>query len=116
MITNRQIKAAIKIYNITGKIEDIADMWNISMPTASKILKENGLSFEHHPRSKKLPSIQREELKEDIKIQKEYIGKIGYTNLFTRQFVRWLEDKYDTKFSVQYLRNLSKETTQNLVN
>ncbi len=109
MITNKQIKAAIKIYSIIGKIEDIADMWNVSMPTANKILKENGLSFEHHPKSKKLPSIQREELKIDIKIQKEYIDNLGFKNLFTRQFIRWLEDKYDTKFSTQYLRNISKE-------
>ena len=54
-----------KVYEITQDIQDVADIWNVGKPLATKILDEIGVVRKQY--KQKLPLIQKNKLKQDIK-------------------------------------------------
>ena len=107
-VNDRLLRVGIKVYSITEKLEDVADVWNCSEAQAAELLRENGIDTTMYGKNK-LPTILKDKLIEDIKIQIVSLQKIGRKSVFTKEFTDVLKKKYDKKhFHKGYLIKLRK--------
>jgi|LauGreDrversion4_2_1035121.scaffolds.fasta_scaffold475800_1 hypothetical protein len=110
-VNDRLLKVGIRVYSITEKLEDAADVWNCSEAQAGELLRENGIDTMMYGKNK-LPSTLRNKLIEDIKEQKEKQEKLGFKVILSKDFMEQIEKKYNTKFSKWYLYRIKKIALQ----
>jgi hypothetical protein len=108
ILRNEQmIRVGKKVYEITQDIQDVADIWNVGKPLTIKILDELGIDRKKY--KQRLPTLQRNLLKKDIRDTIINNKNNGIKVVFTKQFREFLNNKYDTKFKRGYLDIIKKE-------
>jgi hypothetical protein len=113
ILRNEQmIRVGKKVYEITQDIQDVADIWNIGKPLATKILDEIGVVRKQY--KQKLPLIQKNKLKQDIKNTIIHNRKNGIKVVLTKKFIDFLNTKYNTKFKQTYLRVVREEVNKEM--
>lgn len=107
------LRIGIKVYGITQCAKDVADIWDCSENFALELLKENGCeAFGKH----KLPKMQKDALLDDMKNQIQSQRKSGAKIILTKEFIKGVEDKYQTKFSRWYLDKIKIEAINDIDN
>lgn len=96
------VRVGIKVYNITQSLVDIQDIWDCNEDTAREALKRLEVYNKNSGKSK-LPYIQTFSIKKDIQKEIENNKIIGRKNLFTKNFIEFLNQKYDKKFARTWL-------------
>jgi hypothetical protein len=105
-INDRLLKAGIKVYGITESLHDVAELWDCSTNTARCILNANNVVLAGKVI---LPSVLKEQMKIDLKTEMDNNKRIGAKILFRREFIKFLEGKYQMEFSRHYLDKLKNE-------
>jgi hypothetical protein len=96
------IRVGIKVYNITQSLIDVSDVWDCNEVTAREILKKLD-SYDQNKGKSKLPYIQDASLKQDIYNEIEKNKRIGRSILFTKDFMAFLNKKYNKEFKKTFL-------------
>jgi hypothetical protein len=110
-INDRLLRAGIKVYGITESIHDVAELWDCSIETVRRILKANNVVLAGKV---VLPSLLKEQMKIDIKLEMANNKRIGSKILFRREFLKFLTDKYQMEFSRHYLDKLKNEVLKGI--
>jgi len=111
---DKLLRVGKRVYEITQDINDVADIWNCDTANAAEILDKIGVKRKEY--KQKLPNIQREQVKQDIKDMIIYNQKNGIKMLFNTKFREFLDTKYNTKFKRTWLGILKNEATAELAN
>ena len=111
---DKLLRVGKRVYEITQDINDVADIWNCDTANAAEILDKIGVKRKRY--KQKLPNIQREQIKQDIKDMIIYNQKNGIKMLFNTKFREFLDTKYNTKFKRTWLGILKNEATAELAN
>ena len=97
---DKLLRVGKRVYEITQDINDVADIWNCDTANAAEILDKIGVKRKRY--KQKLPNIQREQIKQDIKDMIIYNQKNGIKMLFNTKFREFLDTKYNTKFNLRF--------------
>jgi hypothetical protein len=113
-VNDKLLRVGIKVYSITEKIEDVADVWDCSLGQASELLRENRIDTMMYGKNK-LPATLRDKLIEDIKTQIVSLQKAGLKNVFTKEFTEIIKTRYNKNhFHKNYLIKLRKIAEEQL--
>jgi hypothetical protein len=111
---DKLLRVGKRVYEITQDINDVSDIWDCDIAMAYKILDKIGVKLKQY--KQKLPNIQREQVKQDIKDMIIYNQTIGLTYLFNTKFREFLDKKYNTKFRKNWLGILKNEVINEINN
>jgi hypothetical protein len=111
---DKLLRVGKRVYEITQDINDVSDIWDCDITMATKILDKIGVKRKQY--KQKLPNIQREQVKQDIKDMIIYNQTIGLTYLFNTKFREFLDKKYNTKFKRTWLVILKNEVINEINN
>jgi hypothetical protein len=111
---DKLLRVGKRVYEITQDINDVSDIWDCDIAMAYKILDKIGVKRKQY--KQKLPNIQREQVKQDIKDMIIYNQTIGLTYLFNTKFREFLDKKYNTKFRKNWLGILKNEVINEINN
>jgi hypothetical protein len=115
ILRNEQlIRIGKKVYEITQDLQDVADIWNVNVALVTKILDEVGVDRKRY--KQKLPTMQRNQLKQDVKDIIIHNRLNGIKIVFTKKLIEFLNIKYDTKFKRGYLDIIKDEVVNEINN